>query len=59
MKKTLLIASTLMALALPAHANQINQADQDEQAKISQQGEKIEITTNQVCRRIKGKTLCF
>jgi hypothetical protein len=58
MKKVLLIATTLMALGLPAHAAQINQADQNDQAKMSQQGEKIEVTTN-VCKQIKGRPVCY
>ncbi|MBD2199638.1 MULTISPECIES: hypothetical protein [Calothrix] len=61
MKKTLLIATTLMALAIPAHASQINQGSQDNQAKMSQQGEKIEGTTNQACRQriVNGRKVWY
>jgi hypothetical protein len=59
MKKALLIATTLMTLALPAHAAQINQADQDDQAKMSQQAEKIENTTSLICRIINGRRFCY
>lgn len=56
MKKTLLIATTLMALAIPAHASQINQGSQDNQAKMSQQAQP-EGTTS-LCYRYKNKIVC-
>lgn len=39
MKKALLIATTLMALGLPAQAIQLNQVNQGHQDQLSQQGQ--------------------
>jgi outer membrane lipoprotein SlyB len=45
MKKVLLIATTLMALAIPAHASQISQADQYDQADASEQIQTVTTTS--------------
>lgn len=54
MKKTLLIVTGLMALGLPVHAAQIAQADQADQAKVSQQAEPIQTETNVCIKRSTG-----
>ncbi|BAY90746.1 MULTISPECIES: hypothetical protein [unclassified Tolypothrix] len=56
MKKTLLIATTLMALALPAHATQINQYAQDNQDKMSLKAQP-EGTTS-LCYIYRNKLVC-
>ncbi len=58
MKKTLLIVTGLMALGLPVHAAQIAQADQADQAKVSQQAEPIQTETN-FCRRFPSGYYCW
>jgi hypothetical protein len=58
MKKTLLIVTTLMALGLPVQAEQI-QADQVDQAKMSQQVEPIQTETNVRCFRYFSRLFCI
>lgn len=58
MKKTLLIAAGLMTLGFPVHAAQIAQADQADQAKVSQQAEPIQTETN-ACKVIAGNYRCW
>lgn len=57
MKKTLLIVTTLMALGLPVQAEQI-QADQVDQAEMSQQVEPIQTETNFRCFRLRYGFFC-
>jgi hypothetical protein len=45
MKKVLLIATTLMALGLPAQAIQLNQVNQGHQDQLSQQAQPGQGTT--------------
>jgi hypothetical protein len=58
MKKTLLIVTGLMALGFPVHAAQVTQADQADQAKVSQQAEPIQTETN-FCVKVPLGWRCY
>lgn len=58
MKKTLLIVAGLMALSLPVHAAQVTQANQADQAKVSQQDRPIKTETNLSCYIVLGRIFC-
>ncbi|MBR8838883.1 MAG: hypothetical protein DSM106950_34000 [Stigonema ocellatum SAG 48.90 = DSM 106950] len=57
MKKALLIATTLMALGLPAQAIQLNQVNQGHQDQLSQQTQPVQVIATP-CKIVNSRKIC-